>query len=64
MEEENCTSPFFGILALKRLSSLSGSTLSLSRETFNAPQGPLVKRQLLVDSSNPPPNSENGRQPR
>jgi hypothetical protein len=47
MEEEILPSPFFGILALKRLSWLSASTLSRSRETFNAQHGSLVKRQVF-----------------
>ena len=56
MEEENLTSPFFGIHALKRLSWLSASTLSRSRETFNAHQGPLVKRQVPQNFDNRPPD--------
>jgi hypothetical protein len=43
MVEENCVSPFFGILVLKRLSSLSARLLPLSRETFNAQEQAVVK---------------------
>jgi hypothetical protein len=40
---KNRHSPLFGILALKRLSSLRASHLSLSRETFNASCRTIVK---------------------
>jgi hypothetical protein len=43
MEDENCHSPFFGILALKRLTRVSTRHLSLSRETFKATQRTIVK---------------------
>jgi len=43
MEDENCHSPFFGIPMLKRLSRASTRHLPLSRETFNASDGTVVK---------------------
>jgi hypothetical protein len=46
MEEKNCDSPLFGIPVLKRLSMLSAEFISVSRETFNALEGTIVKYNL------------------
>jgi hypothetical protein len=46
MEEKNCDSPLFGIPVLKRLSMLSAESISVSRETFNALEGTIVKYNL------------------
>jgi hypothetical protein len=43
MEDENPHSPFFGITPLKRLSRVRTTYLPLSRETFNAFEGTVVK---------------------
>lgn len=43
LEDEKHHSPFFGICALKRFSRVSTRDLPLSRETFNASDGTVVK---------------------
>jgi hypothetical protein len=43
LEDEKHHSPFFGICALKRFSRVSTRDLPLSRETFNASNGTVVK---------------------
>jgi hypothetical protein len=46
MEEKNYDSPFFGITVLKRLSTPSAEFASVSRGTFNASEGTIVKYNL------------------
>jgi hypothetical protein len=51
MEDENRQSPSFGIPVLKRLSTLRTRYLPLSRETFNALLGTVVKSDFWLISS-------------